>query len=77
MIDRKLFIKASLILFAIFPCSGPFVRADNDAAAPAKEAPASKVSGIDKQLFSDDVSPGENFYVYANQSVVGHDRDPR
>ncbi len=27
----------------------------------------SKVSGIDKSLFSDSVSAGENFYLYANQ----------
>jgi endothelin-converting enzyme/putative endopeptidase len=28
---------------------------------------SAKVSGIDKSLFSDDVQPGENFYLYANQ----------
>ncbi len=29
--------------------------------------PAAKISGIDKSLFSDKVSPGDNFYLYANQ----------
>ncbi|KAA1259105.1 Neutral endopeptidase [Rubripirellula obstinata] len=31
-------------------------------------ATATKVSGIDKSLFSQDVQPGENFYEYANQT---------
>tara|TARA_R110002049_G_scaffold309268_1_gene519540 strand:+ start:56173 stop:58221 length:2049 start_codon:yes stop_codon:yes gene_type:complete len=37
------------------------------AASIAQESAAEKVSGIDTSLFSEEVSPGENFYEYANQ----------
>ena len=33
----------------------------------AQDSGSSKVSGIQQELFSDSVSPGDNFYLYANQ----------
>ncbi len=42
-----------------------------EAVKPEPESPQaprqSSISGIDKSLFSDSVSAGENFYLYANQ----------
>ncbi|MGB7327403.1 MAG: M13 family metallopeptidase [Rubripirellula sp.] len=47
-----------------------------DASASTANATASKVSGIDKSLFSDTVSPGENFYRYANQQWLENTEIP-
>lgn len=38
--------------------------------------PVSKVSGIDKALFSKEVRPGENFYQYANQAWLESTKIP-
>ena len=35
-----------------------------------------KVSGIDQSLFSQDVGPGENFYLFANQNWLGKTEIP-
>ena len=54
--------KHSFILVALLTClpTAALTAADPDAAS-------DKISGIDKSLFSPDITAGENFYWYANQ----------
>ena len=54
--------KHSLLIVALLTFLIP---TSSDAADPKSDG--GKVSGIDKALFSPDITPGENFYWYANQ----------
>ena len=44
--------------------------------ATAQDASAEKASGIDAELFSDSVEPGDNFYLYANEKWLTETKIP-
>ncbi|TWU55055.1 M13 family metallopeptidase [Rubripirellula reticaptiva] len=60
------FLLIVFVFTSVFAAQNSAVTAQ-DAAISTANVTASKVSGIDKSLFSDTISPGENFYRYANQ----------
>ncbi len=55
-----------LALLASFPCAS----AEDGADQPTG------VSGIERELFSDSITPGENFYLYANQRWLNETKIP-
>nr|WP_235908887.1 M13 family metallopeptidase [Roseiconus nitratireducens] len=56
----------------------PAISPENSSAAePSPEASAGKkVSGIDQSLFSDSITPGDNFYLYANEKWLSETEIP-
>ncbi|MEM6471295.1 MAG: M13 family metallopeptidase [Planctomycetota bacterium] len=58
----------ALSLFSLQIVAGDLGAADsNSTAAPAEATKSAKLSGIDTTLFSGEITPGDNFYEYANE----------
>ena len=66
----KSFLFSLTLLITFGSCGSIYLKAEESADGP------SKVSGIDRSLFSDAIAPSENFYLYANQKWLDQTEIP-